>query len=95
MISQLYCNIYTTTSTVSLRTTEFGTTTQVGERRVSVGKMEPRAFHLKGRGPSVLNFWDLTTYAHTVWEATVNQSINIRLIKVVKRNLKQLKYWQC
>ena len=24
-----------------------------------------------------------------------NQSINIRLIKVVRRNLKQLKYWQC
>jgi len=25
----------------------------------------------------------------------VYQSINIRLIKVVRRNLKQLKYWQC
>ena len=26
---------------------------------------------------------------------SINQSINIRLIKVVRRNLKQLKYWQC
>jgi len=30
--------------------------------------------------------------AHSV---SINQSINIRLIKVVRRNLKQLKYWQC
>ena len=27
--------------------------------------------------------------------STINQSINIRLIKVVRRNVKQLKYWQC
>jgi len=28
-------------------------------------------------------------------EETINQSINIRSIKVIRRNLKQLKYWQC
>jgi len=28
-------------------------------------------------------------------KSQVNQSINIRLIKVVRRNFKQLKYWQC